>query len=275
VPARLVDVLAVSAAAAVIAVVMGAAVLRAPSERMFGMEIVGRHHDPFTVMQQFERPIAIGTYSQPITDVAGALLARVTGPIAAYNLLILLSFPLAAATAYLLARHLTLSRHAAAVAALAYAFSPFHLAHAAYHPHIAQTQWVPLYFLALWRCLDAATPAAVAFLGLATLAVTLSNFYGGLIAAVITPVALVAYWLVMRPAHKRPTRALTVTAISLVLIAARSGGAILFRRRRIRSLDPRCSVCGRLPGCVTGCSNNRSPSAGASSRSAASPSEAT
>ncbi len=219
-PARLVDVLAVSAAAAVIAVVMGAAVLRAPSERMFGMEIVGRHHDPFTVMQQFERPIAIGTYSQPITDVAGALLARVTGPIAAYNLLILLSFPLAAATAYLLARHLTLSRHAAAVAALAYAFSPFHLAHAAYHPHIAQTQWVPLYFLALWRCLDAATPAAVAFLGLATLAVTLSNFYGGLIAAVITPVALVAYWLVMRPAHKRPTRALTVTAISLVLIAA-------------------------------------------------------
>ena len=52
---------------------------------------------------------------------------------------------------------------------MAYAFSPFHLAHAAYHPHIAQTQWVPLYLLALWRCLDNASPAAVGFLGAATL----------------------------------------------------------------------------------------------------------
>jgi hypothetical protein len=200
--------------------VMGAAVLRAPSARIFGMEIVGRHHDPFTVMQQFERPLNVGMYSQPITDMTGALLTRVIGAVAAYNVLVLLSFPLAAAAAYLLARHLTLSRYGAAVAALAYAFSPFHLAHAAYHPHIAQTQWVPLYLLALWRCLDAATPATVAFLGVATLAVTLSNFYGGLIALVITPVALVTYWIIIPSAHKRPTRALTITVISLALLVA-------------------------------------------------------
>ena len=151
------------------------------------MEIVGRHHDPFTVMAQFERPIAVGVYSQPVTDITGALLARLAGPVAAYNWLVLLSFPLSAAAAYLLARHLALSPAGAAVAAMAYAFSPFHLAHAAYHPHIAQTQWVPLYLLALWRCLDNASPAAVGFLGMAAVAVTLSNFYGGLIAAVITP----------------------------------------------------------------------------------------
>jgi len=206
--------------AAVITVVMASAVLRAPSERIFGMEIVGRHHDPFTVMQQFERPITVGMYSQPVTDITGTLLARATNPVSAYNWLILLSFPLSAVAAYLLARHLALSRSAATIAALAYAFSPFHLAHAAYHPHIAQTQWVPLYLLALWRCLDAATPAAVAFLGLATLAVTLSNFYGGLIAAVITPAAVAAYWLVMPRQHKRRFHALTVTVLSLVLIAA-------------------------------------------------------
>ena len=87
---------------------------------------------------------------------------------AAYNWLVLLSFPLSAAAAYLLARHLLLSPAGATVAALAYAFSPFHLAHAAYHPHIAQTQWMPLYLLALWRCLDHASPAAVGFLGAAT-----------------------------------------------------------------------------------------------------------
>src|SRR5688572_11251212 len=187
---------------------------------MFGMEIVGRHHDPFTVMQQFERPINVGMYLQPVTDITGALIARITGPIAAYNALILLSFPLAALTAFLLARHLTLSCTAAAVAALAFAFSPFHIAHAAYHPHIAQIQWLPLYLLALWRCLDAATPVAIGFLGVATAAVTLSNFYGGLIAAVVTPAAVAAYWLVMRPAHRRPIHALTVTVIGLVSMAA-------------------------------------------------------
>ncbi|MEO5741332.1 MAG: hypothetical protein ABIS29_12135, partial [Vicinamibacterales bacterium] len=216
---RLAEVLAVSAVAAAITILMAWAVIRAPSERMFGMDIVGRHHDPFTVMQQFERPISIGMYSQPVTDITGALFSRVAGPIAAYNWLILLSFPLAAAITYLLARHLALSPFAATVAALAYAFSPFHLAHAAYHPHIAQVQWLPLYLLALWRCLDAATPVAIGFLGVATLAVTLSNFYGGVIAAVITPIAVGAYWLVMRPVTRRPTHAVSVTVLTLAFIA--------------------------------------------------------
>src|SRR5687767_10242200 len=106
---RLAEVLAVSALATVVTVAIAAPVLRAPSERVFGMEIVGRHHDPFTVMEQFERPIIISVYSQPVTDIAGAMLSRVSGPVPAYNWLVLISFPLAAAAAYLLARHLTLS----------------------------------------------------------------------------------------------------------------------------------------------------------------------
>lgn len=184
------------------------------------MEIVGRHHDPFAVMAQFGRPISVGVFSQPVTDITGALLARASGPVAAYNWLVLLSFPLSAAAAYLLARHLALSPAGATVVAMAYAFSPFHLAHAAYHPHIAQTQWVPLYLLALWRCLDDASPVAVGFLGAATVAVTLSNFYGGLIAAVSTPVAVAAYWLVTCRADTRSMRRLGITVGSLALIAA-------------------------------------------------------
>ncbi len=157
-PGRIAEVAAVSALATIVTVVIAAPVLRAPSERVFGMAIVGRHHDPFTVMEQFGRPVAVGVYSQPVTDIAGALLSRISGPVAAYNWLVLLTFPLSAAAAYLLARHLTLSPVGATVAAIAYAFAPFHLAHAAYHPHIAQTQWIPLYLLALWRCLDNASP---------------------------------------------------------------------------------------------------------------------
>ena len=268
---------------------MAALVLRAPSERVFGMEIVGRHHDPFTVMEQFGRPITFGVYSQPVTDITGALLARLSGPVAAYNWLVLLSFPLSAAAAYLLARHLALSPAGAAVAAMAYAFSPFHVAHAAYHPHIAQTQWVPLYLLALWRCLDDASPAAVGFLAAATMAVTLSNFYGGLDRGrhhagrrggvlarhapgghtIDTPAghhrrklslliaapgcAYASYAPAPSSWTARPSRSLAPTCSA----TARNGGAIWFRRSRIRcSAQPRIASGTRWTS-ARGCSNSR------------------
>jgi len=220
VPGRIAEVATIVALALIVTLAMAVPVLRAPSERVFGMEIVGRHHDPFTVMEQLERPITIGVYSQPVTDIPGAWLARLSGGVAAYNWLVLLSFPLSAAAAYLLARHLALSPAGATVAAMAFAFSPFHMAHAAYHPQIAQTQWMPLYLLALWRCLEDASPGAIGSLGAATLGVTLSNFYGGLIAAVMTPVAVAAYWFFMCRADTQSRRRLYITVGSLVLIAA-------------------------------------------------------
>jgi hypothetical protein len=221
--ARVAELAAVSALALLLTALIAAPVLRAPSERIFGMEIVGRHHDPFTVMEQFDRPVAFGVYLQPLTDIPGKIIARVSGPVAAYNWLVLLTFPLSAAAAYLLGRHLGLSQVSASIAAVAYAFAPFHLAHAAYHPHIAQTQWVPLYFLALWRCLDDSTPARFALLAISVAAVTLSNFYGGFIAAVLTPVAVATYWYFKSRAEPRPLRRLAITIGSLVIIACVGG----------------------------------------------------
>lgn len=218
--ARLGEVTGIALLATALTVLLALPVLRAPTERLFGAEIVGRHHDPFTVMQQFEGDVSRGSYIQPITDLTGTLVARLTGGVAAYNLLVLVSFPLAAAAGYLLARHLQLSWAGAAFAGLAFAFSPFHLAQAAYHPHIAQVQWVPLYLLALWRCLDTATPWTVAALGAAALAVTLSNFYGGFIAALLTPVAVLAYWLATRKAGRQPWRRLGITVTTLLILAA-------------------------------------------------------
>ena len=221
-PRRAIETLAATAAAILVTVAIAAPVLRAPSERIFGAEIVGRHQDPFTVMQQFARPLwppVLGVYSQPVTDFAGAAIARVTGAVAAYNWLVLLSFPLSAAAAYLLARHLTLPPVGALTAALLFTFSPFHLAHAAYHPHIAQTQWLPLYLLALWWCMDEATPAAMGLLATATIAVTLSNFYGGLSAVVITPFAVGAYWFARTRFAPRAFRRLGITVGTLACLA--------------------------------------------------------
>src|SRR3990170_2699906 len=190
------DAATVTALAAILTLIVAAPVVLAPSERVFGMETVGRHHDPFTVMAQFSAGGAAGIYRQPFTDVPGTLLARAWDPVVAYNAIVLLTFPLSALGAYLLARHLRLSRSASTLAGLAFAFSPFHLSHAAYHPHVAQTQWLPLYLLALWRCLDDASVRAVVLLAAAVAGVTLSNFYGGLIAAAITIPAVAAYWIV-------------------------------------------------------------------------------
>lgn len=216
---RAIETLAVAGLAAIVTAIIAMPVLLAPSERIFGMPIAGHHHDPFTFMRQIAGPIVPGVYLQPATDVPAALIARGTGPIAAYNVLVLLSFPLAAAAAYLLARHFEIGPRWAAAAALAFAFSPFHVSHAAYHPHIAQTFWVPLYLLALWRCMDRPAPASMAMLGVSVAGVTLSNFYGGLIAAVMTPAALLAYWYFMaRLAPRALTRA-AVTALSLAAIA--------------------------------------------------------
>jgi hypothetical protein len=231
------QVSAILALAVIITLVLAAPVLLAPSDRIFGMDLVGRHHDPFTVMEQFARPVSAGAYFQPVTDLPGRWLARIAGPVAAYNWLVLLTFPLSAVAAYLLARHVAVSHAGAAVVAMAFAFSPFHLAHAAYHPHIAQTQWVALYFLALWRCLDRPTAAAVALLVVACAAVTLSNFYGGLIAAVITPVAVVSYWSFISRREPHSVRRLAVTIGSLVVVAV-AGLAYGWHAAQAVVLDP-------------------------------------
>src|SRR4051812_34283499 len=190
--------------------------------------MVGRHHDPFTVMQQFAGSASVGVYLQPVTDITGAAIARWTSAVAAYNWLVLLTFPMSAAAAYLLARHLALPPPGAWVAALLFAFSPFHLAHAAYHPHVAQTQWLPLYLLALWRCMDDATWPALALLAGATAAVSLSNFYGGLIAAVITPFAIATYWVARARFGTRPSRDLGVTIAALAALVAAALGFIMW-----------------------------------------------
>jgi hypothetical protein len=180
------------ASALVLTLAMAAPVLQAPSERIFGREIVGRHHDAYTMVRLFEQP-AWHPFTQPVTDWTGAAIAHWLGGVRAYNILVLASFPLAALFAFLLARHFALPRWAAAAVGLAFAFSPSHLAHGAYHPHVAQIQWIPLYLLALVRCLERWTPSRAFQLLVAGALLVLSNFYGGLFAALLAPPALIFY----------------------------------------------------------------------------------
>jgi hypothetical protein len=212
---------------------MAAPVVMAPRERLFGTgAILGRedpNRDALIVIEQFRTGRVPSPYLQPLTDLPGRFLARLVGPVAAYNVLVLASFPFAAAAAYLLARQVLGSHLASMVSGLAYAFLPFHVAHAAGHAHVAQTQWLPLYFLALWRCADRPDLRRAALLAAAAAAVALSSFYFGLVAAVLSPVALVAYGMAppRGPAAGR-WRRLALTALVLGAVAA-AGGLLVHR----------------------------------------------
>ncbi len=214
-------------------IVMALPVLLSPHERIFGGEIVGRHHDPLTVIQQFAQGGVRGLYRQPLTDDVGAWLSRVFGPVAAYNIVVLATFPLAALGAYALARYLRLPHRGSLVAGLIFAFAPVHVAHAAYHPHIAQVQWIPIYFLALFVAVDRPTLGSAALLAAAAGCLTLSNFYGGLIGAAVTPVALAAYWTAA-PRGPRTARGLILPLTTLVgllalgLVAVRAAAPDVF-----------------------------------------------
>lgn len=82
-----------------------------------------------------------------------APLSFVVGPIAAYNLGMLISFPLTAWTTFLLGRRLGLSVLASAFAAVTFAFVPYHQEKAMVHLMQTHMELFPafLYFAVRWR----------------------------------------------------------------------------------------------------------------------------
>lgn len=75
-------------------------------------------------------------------------------PWAVYNLLILLTFTIAACCMFLLARHCTGDNIGAWIAGLVYGFSPYMLARGTGHLNYLSAEWIPLYVLCLMRFCD-------------------------------------------------------------------------------------------------------------------------
>lgn len=182
-------------AATLLTVLMAWPVLLQPNESLFGNEIVGRHADAYSVIQSFDDRDALGGTTQPGVDWTGYWLAKLSGSVMAYNLLVLITFPLTALAVFALATYLGLSRWPASWVALLYAFSPLHIAHSAYHPHVAQTQWVPLVLLAVVAACDRWTPWRALAIALAVGLAVLSNFYAALLLAACLPFVL---WILRR-----------------------------------------------------------------------------
>jgi len=95
-----------------------------------------------------------------VTTAVSLLLSPWLGQFPAYNLAILVAYPLAAYAMYLLAYYLTGSRPSAFVAGLVYAFQPYHIFESA-HPVLLTTQWIPLFALAVIRTVRGAAKQRV------------------------------------------------------------------------------------------------------------------
>lgn len=89
----------------------------------------------------------------PLNNVFGLVLTAIFGFILSYNILILLSFIIAAYGGYLLARELGLRLEASFIAGLIFSFNPFHFAQAAHHLNISSIQFIPfLLYFAIKAC---------------------------------------------------------------------------------------------------------------------------
>jgi hypothetical protein len=106
-----------------------------------------------------------------------------------------LSFVLSAMGAYYLARRLTASRGAAAVAAVLFAYCPYIFARTA-HIQLLMTAGLPFSMLALHRLVDRPTFSRAIVLGLVLAAQALSCGYYGFFAGIMVGVGVLYYAVV-------------------------------------------------------------------------------
>jgi hypothetical protein len=185
-----------------------------------------------------------GTLAYSETNlVTGALAALpywlTKNPYFAHNAVLLLSFVLAAAGAYYLARYLTGSRPAAAVAGALFAFCPYVFAHTA-HIHLMMTAGLPFSMLAFHRLADAPSPGRAAALGGALALTGLSCGYYGIYAALLVSLASVHYYVARRRwtdwRYVAAVAAAAVIAAALLFPALKQYGDLGESNRPVREL---------------------------------------
>jgi hypothetical protein len=140
-------------------------------------------------------------------------------PVATYNTLLLLSYPMAGLGAYALAFKLTKRHDASLIAALAFAFNPYRIAQLP-HLQVEWSCWMPLALAALHDYIDTNRPRALVAFGACWM---LNGFTNGYF-LVYFPV-LVAIWLLWFARDVRQWLSIGVTAAlaSLPLVPMLAG----------------------------------------------------
>lgn len=177
----------------------------------------------------------------PTLSLPGALLARAVTPVAAYNLLVVLTFVLAAAATFRLARRLGIAPAGAVIAGLVLAFHPTRTARAFGHLNLLALGLLPLALEALvvaarrsgWRAWAAAGGAGAALAALA-----FADWYLAVLGA-LTATAFAAFELARARGRRRAValRLGAAGALALALVAPAAGA--FAAGPAVRGHDPR------------------------------------
>ncbi len=118
--------------------------------------LLERHVDPFftpLLYHPFGTTLLFHTLSSVNTAIL-AMLAQVLPLLSAYNLGILVTFPIGGVGMYYLARHLVGAVVPALLGGVVFSFSAYHVAHAASHLQLSQMGWTPLFVLFLIKAFE-------------------------------------------------------------------------------------------------------------------------
>ena len=124
------------------------------------------------------------------------LITKLVGPVAAYNVLLLIGYVFSGAAMYLLARFLGCARIVAAWAGIAYIVFPWHLARTP-HGSLVHLEFLPILLLALVAAAQRPTWMRFSVVGLVTLVCWLTSGYFGVMAVVAVAAFALAMFVVL------------------------------------------------------------------------------
>ncbi len=155
--------------------------------------------------------MALSEHLLGLSIVATPLQLLGAGPIAAYNVCLLLTYALSGFFAYLLGKRLTGSTFAGICAGIAFGFSPYRASQLA-HIQVLSSQWMPLALLGLHAYLETGARRWLVVFGLAWLLQALSNGYFLL----FFPVLIGAWLLWFVDWRRAPRRGLEIVAAGAI-----------------------------------------------------------
>ncbi len=147
-------------------------------------------------------------------SLAAISLTPITGPVAAYNLVVLAGLWLSALGMFWLVWDMTKRPGAAFLAGLIFAFAPYHMSKALAQANLASIQWWPFYILFLRRTLrDVRWQDVVAAAVFAAL-----TLWSGLQLALLLGMWTAVYllWFLTKQKTERGKRMVRVTAVALI-----------------------------------------------------------
>jgi hypothetical protein len=158
----------------------------------------GQGHPFFNPLMNYPQGWNLSTTETALASVLpGVPFSWLLGPIAGYNIAMLITFVLSGFFMYLWVRDLTKSNLAGMLAGTIFAFSPYHIAHfVTGHLNLCGIQWFPLFFWGLTKLLNSSRKFEWKFVLLTGLSLGLIGFtsmYYLYMTAIFTPLFVILY----------------------------------------------------------------------------------